>query len=65
MSWTSYEADCRVLNCSPERVGVLVRAGLLHTVPGLSSPRKQAIAVAELERFLAQSPPVHFRTVAS
>ena len=43
-----------MLNTSEDRVSDLIRAGLIATVPPLSTPRKLAIAVAELERFAAQ-----------
>ncbi len=43
-----------MLNTSEDRVSDLIRAGLIATVPHLSTPRKLAIAVAELERFAAQ-----------
>lgn len=43
----------RMLNCSEQRVRELIKAGLLATVPHLSTPSKIAIAVRELERFAA------------
>lgn len=43
-----------MLNTSEDRVSDLIRSGLIATVPHLSTPRKLAIAVAELERFAAQ-----------
>ena len=43
-----------MLNTSEDRVSDLIRAGLIATVPHLSTPRKLAIAVAELERFAGQ-----------
>lgn len=43
-----------LLNTSEEQVREFIRSGLIATVPHLSTPRKLAIAVAELERFAAQ-----------
>jgi hypothetical protein len=43
----------RMLNCAEQRVRDLIAAGLLATVPHLSTPAKIAIAVRELERFAA------------
>ena len=53
----------RRLNTSEQRVRELVRAGLLATVPHLSTDAKLAIAVRELERFAAQG--TTLRAVAS
>lgn len=43
----------RMLNTSETRVRELIAAGLLATVPHLSTAAKIAIAVRELERFAA------------
>ena len=43
-----------LLNTSEDQVREFVHSGLLATVPHLSSPKKLAIAVAELERFAGQ-----------
>lgn len=43
----------KMLNTSEARVRELITAELLSTVPHLSTPKKLAIAVAELERFAA------------
>ena len=43
-----------LLNTSEEQVREFIRSGLLATVPHLSTPKKLAIAVAELERFAGQ-----------
>ena len=51
------------LNTSEQRVREFVRAGLLATVPHLSTDAKLAIAVRELERFAAQG--TTLRAVAS
>ena len=51
------------LNTSEARVREFVRAGLLATVPHLSTDAKLAIAVRELERFAAQG--TTLRAVAS
>ncbi len=58
------QADCAIvvgvaeaakrLNTSEQRVRELIAAGLLATVPHLSTPSKAQIAVRELERFAAQ-----------
>jgi chromosomal replication initiation ATPase DnaA len=51
------------LNTSEDRVRQFVRAGLIATVPHLSTDAKLAIAVSELERFAAQG--TVLRAVAS
>ena len=51
------------LNTSEDRVRQFVRAGLIATVPHLSTDAKLAIAVSELERFAAQG--TVLRSVAS
>lgn len=49
------EDAARLLNTSEHRVRELLRAGLIRQVDGLTSTGKIAIAVAELERFVAVS----------
>lgn len=55
-----------LLNTSQDKVHELLAGGYLNTVPNLSSPRKIAIAVAELERFAAVNVvrPRHLAAVA-
>lgn len=43
-----------MLDTSPERVRELVHAGLIETVPDLSSATRIQIAVIEIERFAAR-----------
>lgn len=55
----------RMLNTSEQRVRELIAAGLLATVPNLSTPSKIAIAVRELERFAAAGVmPLHFQVAS-
>lgn len=54
-----------MLNTSPERVSELIRDGVIATVPHLSTPKKLAIAVAELHRFANQGVTPTLRAVAS
>lgn len=57
-----------LLNTSTDRVRELVHAGLLATVPNLSSEAKLSISVLELDRFAAVNVgagAVHLRSVAS
>lgn len=70
------QADCAIvvgvaeaakrLNTAEVRVRELIAAGLIATVPHLSTPAKLQIAVRELERFAAQGVTAsNLRAVAS
>lgn len=70
------QADCAIvvgvaeaarrLNTSDARLRELIAAGLIATVPHLSTPNKAAVAVRELERFAAQGVTApNLRSVAS
>jgi hypothetical protein len=50
----SVKEAARMLDCSPNRVRLLIGTGALATVPDLSTTKRFLIAVAELERFTAQ-----------
>ena len=55
----------RMLNTSPDKVSELIREQRIASVPHLSSPKKIAIAVAELQRFANQGVTPTLRAVAS